>query len=154
MPTIVPEHESVHSVVWARCAHWWWVVLGCGEPGDLGGGPGDVNGAGVSVWWVAVPVFDIRQRGPGAHGVPVAGGSNDRQLIDGAGVGPSPVFFALVAAFTQSGGIGPAGGATGGPGLAVISVFNGTITARGGTGIIPQQQHVGDPFREPAPPGL
>ena len=133
---------SVHSVVWARCARGCSRMLGGGEPGDLGGGPGDVNGAGVSVWWVAVPVFDIRQRGPGAHRIAVAGRSDHGQLVDGAGVGPSPIFFALVAAFTQSGGIGPAGGATGGPGLAVIGIFNGTITARGGTGIIPQQDHV------------
>ena len=145
---------SVHSVVWARCAHWGAAGLGGGEPGDLGGGPGDVNGAGVSVWWVAVPVFQLGQRWAGVHGVAVAGRSDHRQLIDGTGVGPSPIFFALVAAFTQSGGIGPAGGATGGPGLAVIGIFNGTITARGGTGIIPQQQHVGDPFGEPASPGL
>src|SRR5690625_702881 len=146
---IVPEHDSVHSVVWAGCAHWCSRILGGGEPGDLGGGPGDVNGAGVSVWWVAVPVLDLGQGWPGVHGVAVAGGSDHRQLIDGTGVAPASIFFALVAAFTQSGGVCPAGGPTSGPGLAVISIFDGAITARGGTGIISEQQHVGDSFGEP-----
>src|SRR5690625_5073075 len=117
-------------------------MLGGREPGDLGGGPGDVNGTGVSVWWITVPVFDIRQGWAGVDGVVVAGRSDHRELIDGTGVGPSPIFFALVAAFTQSGGISPAGGPTGSPGLAVISIFDRAITPRRGTGIIPQQDHV------------
>src|SRR5690625_590050 len=117
-------------------------MLGGGEPGDLGGGPADVDGVDICVGWVAVPVFDIGQGWSGVHGVPVAGGSDHRELIDGTGIPPALIFFALVAAFTQSGGVFPAGGATGGPGLTVISVFNRAITAWGGTGIIPQQDHV------------
>ena len=132
----------VHSVVWARCAHWFSRMLGGGEPGNLGGGPGDINGAGVSVWWISVPVLDLGQGWAGVHGVAVAGRSDHRELINGAGVGPSPIFFALVAAFTQSGGIGPAGGPTSGPGLAVIGVFDRAITPRGGTGVISEQDHV------------
>jgi len=115
------------------------VVLGGVGPRDGSGGPGDVNGAGVSVWWVAVPVFELRQRWSGVDRIAVPGGSDHRELIDGAGIPPASIFFALVAAFTQSGGVFPAGGATGGPGLAVISVFDRAITARGGTGVIAQQ---------------
>src|SRR5690625_4965597 len=115
------------------------VGLGGVGPCDGSGGPGDVNGAGVSVWWAAVPVFQVCQRWAGVHGVPVASRGGDRQLVDGAGIPPASIFFALVAAFAQSGGIGPAGGATVGPGLAVISVFDRAITARGGTGVIAQQ---------------
>src|SRR5690625_3147748 len=114
------------------------VVLGGVGPCDGSGGPADINGVDICVGWVAVPVFDIGQGWAGVHGVAVAGRGNHGQFIDGAGVGPASIFFALVAAFTQSGGVFPAGGATGGPGLAVIGIFDGAITAWGGTGIIPQ----------------
>src|SRR5690625_1160554 len=144
-------HE--YSSVFPPCRDGTVVLGGVGRRAGSGG-PGDVNGAGVSVWRVAVPVFDIRQGWSGVHGVPVAGGSDRRQLIDGTGVGPASIFFALVAAFTQPGGIGPAGGATGSPGLTVIGIFDRAITPGGGTGVIPQQQHVGDPFWNPASPGL
>src|SRR5690625_2549939 len=118
------------------------VVLGGEGPRDGSGGPGDVDGVDICVGWVAVPVFDIGQRWPSVDRIPVAGRSNHRQLINGTGIAPSPVFLPMVAAFTQPGGIGPAGGPTSGPGLTVIGVFDRAITARGGTGIIPQQDHV------------
>src|SRR5690625_4031658 len=81
-------------------ARWWWAGLGGEGPCDGSGGPADVDGVDICVGWVAVPVFDIRQGWAGVHGVPVAGGSDDRELIDGAGVAPTSIFFALVAEFT------------------------------------------------------
>src|SRR5690625_7572429 len=65
------------------------VVLGGVGPRDGSGGPGDVNGAGVSVWRVAVPVVDIRQGGTGLRGVSVARGGEHRPLDDSAGAGPA-----------------------------------------------------------------
>src|SRR5690625_3096938 len=89
---------SVPSVVRARWERWGAAGLGGEGPRDGSGGPADVNGAGVSVWWVAVPVFDLGQGWAGVHGVPVAGGGNDRELVNGAGVGPTPVFLPLITA--------------------------------------------------------
>ncbi len=51
-------------------------------------------------WWVCSIVPDLADRWPGGHRVLMPCGCRHRQLVWGATVGPSAVFFALVAAFT------------------------------------------------------
>src|SRR5699024_140320 len=70
------------------------VVLG-------GGGPGDVDGGVFERWWVAA--FVVGDLGDGwfcGHGVLMPGGGGHSQVVRGAGVGPTAVFFALVTPFT------------------------------------------------------
>ena len=51
-------------------------------------------------WWVGGGVADLADRGSGGHRVLMTRWGGDGQLVWGAGIGPPPVFFALVTAFT------------------------------------------------------
>ena len=103
-------------------------------------GPGDVDG---SQGWVGGVVAQLADGGSGGHRVLVAGWGGDGQLVWGAGIGPPPVFFALVTAFAEPGGIVPAGGPAVGPGVAVIGIFDGVVAPWGGAGVIADGQHLG-----------
>ena len=119
-------------------------MLGGGGPGDVdcGVGPGDVDDE-VADRWVGGVVAQLGNRRPGWHRVLVPGGGGDGEVIGGAGVGPAAVFFALVAAFAQTGPVGPAGGSAFGPGVAVIGILDRAIAPWGGTGIVADGQHFG-----------
>ena len=63
----------------------------CGAvPGDFEDDPG----------WVGGGVADVADRWSGGHRVLMTRWGGDGQLVWGAGIGPSPVFLALVTAFT------------------------------------------------------
>src|SRR5699024_9650566 len=84
----------------------------------------------------------------------VSGWGGDGEFIWGAGVGPSAVFFALVTASTQSGGIGPTGSPSVSPTDAMIRFLERAVTPWGGTGVLTNFQHLGQPVGEAAGSGV
>ena len=94
MTNVMGYQEDTHTGVQGH-------ALGCGAPNNISWRPGDVDDHTRGRWvtgggWVAAGWPQLREWWCGGHRVLVTRWGGDGQLIGGATVGPTPVFFPLV----------------------------------------------------------
>lgn len=95
-------------------------TLGRGVPGDGVARVGDVYGPVERRRWAAGPEPDFGDGRERINRVFVAGWCDNGELVRGAFIGPSPVFFALIAPCAQTVAVRPAGLAAFGPRGAMV----------------------------------
>src|SRR5699024_9295772 len=89
--------RTIWSVIYARSARASRPLHMGARTRELGGGgPGDVDGTDLRGWVAAVRP-ELGDRGKRGHRILMPGRGGDRQLVRGAAVGPTTIFFPLVA---------------------------------------------------------